>query len=86
MGWEEAMGTTCWIIREESTKKISVFLDAGGLQSKQMALPPTTWDYASLLLVIHGLAHSQLVEDLIASFLIHVSSLSICNVKTAADQ
>jgi hypothetical protein len=77
MLWEEAMGTTCWVIREESTKNISVFLDAGGLQSKQMALPQTTWDYATLLLVIHGLAHSQLVEDIIVSFLIHISSLSI---------
>jgi hypothetical protein len=86
MGWEEAMGTTSWVIREESTKKNSVFLDAGGLQIKQMALPQTAWDYATLLLVIHGLAHSQLVEDIIVSFLIHVSTLSICNVKTATVQ
>jgi len=34
----------------ESAKKFSIFLETEGLQSKQMALAQTIWDYASLLL------------------------------------
>jgi hypothetical protein len=34
----------------ESTKKNSIFLETKGLQSKQMTLAQTIWDYANLLL------------------------------------